>query len=80
MESKDYSLIVGGNYYIDLGDDFSVQGVFKGYSSLGNEIAMVIEMNEGKLRFVPVRQIRYLDQITLPSTDDEPKKVDIYYR
>ena len=80
MESKDYSLTVDGTYRIALGDDIDVTGTFKGYSSLGNEIALVIEMSDEKLRFVPVRQIRYLDQIQLPKPDDEPKKVDIYYR
>ena len=80
METKDFSLTVDGKYKIDLGDDFEVTGIFKGYSSLGSEIALVIEMDGGQLRFVPVRQIRYMDQIELPKPEDEPKKVDIYYR
>lgn len=80
MESKDYSLTVDGTYRIALGDDIDVTGTFKGYSSLGNEIALVIEMNGGQLRFVPVKEIRYLDLIQLPKPEDEPKKVDIYYR
>ena len=80
MDSKELSLTVGGKYCVSLGDDLDVRGTFKGYSSLGNEIAVVIEMDGGRLRFIPVGPIQYMDQLVLPKPDDEPKKVDIYYR
>ena len=80
MESKELSLIVGGKYCVDYGGDLDATGIFKGYSSLGSEIAVVIEMDGGKQRFIPVGQIKYMDQLVLPKPDDEPKKVDIYYR
>ena len=80
MESKEFSLTVGGTYNVKITDDDSAKGVFKGYSSIGSDIAVVIELEPGSLRFVPVSQIRYIDQISLPKSEDEPKKVDIYYR
>ena len=80
MESKEISLIVGGKYHVKISDDDKAEGVFKGYSSIGSEIAVVIELVPNSLRFIPVSQIRYIDQIKLPETEDEPKKVDIYYR
>ena len=66
--------------FIHIDEDFDFEGTFKGYSSLGNEIAVVIEMDGGRLRFIPVGQIQYMDQLVLPKPEDEPKKVDIYYR
>jgi len=80
MESKEFSLTVGGTYQIMFAEDKSTRGVFKGYSSIGSEIAVVMEPEAGGLRFIPVQQILYIDQLSLPKSEDEPKKVDIYYR
>ena len=54
-------------------------GVFKGYSSLCGEVAMVFDY-EGKMRFVPLAQIVLIDQTEAPRSEDQPKKIDIYYR
>ena len=80
MESNEFALTVGGSYFVKITDDDSAKGIFKGYSSIGSEIAVVIELVPGSLRFIPVSQIVFIDQLSLPKSDDEPKKVDIYYR
>ena len=41
---------------------------------------MVIEMDGGKKRFVPLSQIVYIDELEIPKSEEQPKKVDIYYR
>ena len=80
MDSKEFSLTVGGSYMVAFDKDNTTSGIFKGYSSIGSDIAIVIEPENGGLRFIPVQQIMYIDQLSLPKSEDEPKKVDIYYR
>jgi len=80
MDSKEFSLTVDGSYRIMFAEDKTMTGKFKGYSSIGSEIAVVMEPDGGGLRFIPVQQILYIDQLSLPKSEDEPKKVDIYYR
>ena len=79
MENNEYILKPEGRYrvYIDEQNDFT--GIFKGYSSLCGETAMVIEVN-GRLKFIPIAQILFIDQIDIPKSEEAPKKVDIYYR
>ena len=54
-------------------------GIFKGYSSLCGEVAMVFD-HDGKMRFVPLTQIVLIDQTEAPCPENKPKKIDIYYR
>ena len=80
METTEFILKPEGRYSVYIDEDNVFEGVFKGYSSLCGETAMVIEMDDGKLRFIPIAQIVYIDQIEIPESKDVPKKVDIYYR
>ena len=79
MEEPNYSLKEDGRYVVHTTDEDDTRGIFKGYSSLCGEVAVVIETNR-KLRFIPIAQIVYIDQLEIPESEKQPKKVDIYYR
>ncbi len=80
MEEPSYSLKQDGTYEVRTTDEQVTKGIFKGYSSLCGEIAAVFEMKYEKLRFIPLAQIVYIDELQVPKSEDQPKKVDIYYR
>ena len=80
MDGSEFALKPEGRYCVWVDVDDSFKGIFKGYSSLCGEVAMVIDTGKGKLRFVPVAQIRYIDQLEIPESKEETSKVDIYYR
>ena len=79
-EERNFALKQDGKYLIRIADEDDTIGIFKGYSSLGGDTAMVIEMDGGKIRFIPISQIVYIDQLEIPSSQEQPSKVDIYYR
>ena len=80
MGSNEIALKEGVNCHVKMTDDDSVQGIFRGYSSLGGDVAMVIEKKGGMIRFIPITQIVYIDQLDKPAPEEQPKKIDIYYR
>ena len=80
MEEPSYSLKQDGTYEVRTTDEQDTKGIFKGYSSLCGEVAMVVEIDGGKMRFIPLAQIVYIDELQVPKSEDQPKKVDIYYR
>ena len=80
MESSELVLKVGSNCYVKMTEEDDVRGIFRGYSSLGGDVAMVIEKNDGMMRFIPLTQIIYIDQLNKPVAEEEPKNIDIYYR
>ncbi len=80
MEEPNYSLKQDGKYLVRIADEDDTIGIFKGYSSLCGEVAMVVEIDGGKMRFIPLAQIVYIDQLEAPESEKQPKKVDIYYR
>ena len=79
-EERNFVLKQDGKYLIRIADEDDTIGIFKGYSSLAGEVAMVIEMDGGRMRFIPLAQIVYIDQLEASDTQEEPKKIDIYYR
>ena len=80
MDGNEFSLKLNGKYLVRIADEDDTIGIFRGYSSLGGDVAMVIEMDVGKMRFIPLSQIVYIDQLEIIKPDSSPKKVDIYYR
>ena len=80
MDNKEFILKTDGKYLIRIADEDDTIGLFKGYSSLGGDVAMVIEMDGGRMRFIPLSQIVYIDELEIPKSEEQPKKVDIYYR
>jgi hypothetical protein len=57
----DFAVSVGSKYRVNHGDEELTEGIFKGYSAMGTETAMVFELADGTLRFVNLAQIIYLD-------------------
>ena len=77
----EYQVSVGAKYSVDCGAEELTVGIFKGYSAMGTETAMVFELENGTLRFINLAQIIYLD--LLKSAPKKPlKKKDtgsVYY-
>ncbi len=61
MTQESYELTVESMYSVNLPEDVSVVGRFVGYSMIGTESAIVLRMNDDKIRFIPVAQIVYID-------------------
>ena len=77
---NEFRLKADGKYNVKISEEIDISGTFKGYSSIGGEVAMVIEKGDGRKRFIPLSQIMYIDELEISETVEEPKKVDIYYR
>ena len=61
VADKEFMLEIGGKYSIKVADEDDTVGIFKGYCALGGDTAVVIEMENGKERFIPVVQIVFID-------------------
>ncbi len=59
--SENYELTVGSRYSVELPDDITIRGTFCGYSMIGTESAIVMKVENGRIRFIPVAQITYMD-------------------
>ncbi len=77
---NEFRMKADGKYCVKISEEIDISGTFKGYSSIGGEVAMVIEKDDGRKRFIPLSQIMYIDELEISETVEEPKKVDIYYR
>ena len=65
----EYVVSIGSKCRVNHGDEELTTGVFKGYSAMGAETMMVIQTDDGTLRFINLAQIIYLDLL-----EDAPKK------
>ncbi len=65
----DYVVSIGSKYSVNHGDEEQTVGIFKGYSAVGSETAMVFQLDNGTIRFISLPQIIYLDLL-----EDAPKK------
>jgi uncharacterized protein (DUF427 family) len=82
MTDNDLEICKGTKYLVRITEQKEdTIGVFKGYSMMGSETVLVMEMSGGKLRYIPVEQISYLDLLESGAKNEpEPKKGrDIYY-
>lgn len=78
---EELKMHIGGRYLVKIADEGDTIGIYKGYISIGEDVAIAIEPENSLMRFIPVSQIVYIDQLEIPSIDDVPdKKSDIYYR
>ena len=76
----EYAVTIGSKYSVDHGGEDLTVGVFRGYSAMGSDTAMVFELENGTLRFINLAQIIYLD--LLESAPKKTKKKDtgsVYY-
>jgi hypothetical protein len=65
----EFAVTVGSKYRVDHGNEDLTTGIFKGYSAMGTDTAMVFQLEDGTLRFINLAQIVYLDLL-----EDAPKK------
>ena len=79
---RDLEIVKGWKYLVKIAEEEDTIGTFRGYSMIGSESAVVIEIADKKLRFIPAEQILYMDLLE-NSQKEEPKTskkgMDIYY-
>ncbi|MBO4357913.1 MAG: hypothetical protein J5813_07105 [Candidatus Methanomethylophilaceae archaeon] len=80
MEGE-YIVSIGSKYSVDHGGEDLTVGIFKGYSAMGTETAMVFELENGTLRFINLAQIIYLDLLEAAPKKASKKKDtgSVYY-
>lgn len=80
--NMDYMITEGSKYRVNHGDEELTEGVFKGFSVMGNDTAMVFALDDGTLRFINSSQIIFLDLLESVSVESAPKKSEpgsVYY-
>lgn len=80
--NMDYMITEGSKYKINHGDEEFTEGVFKGFSVIGNDTAMVFELADGTLRFISATQIVFMDLLESAPVESAPKKQEsgsVYY-
>ncbi|MFA6709943.1 MAG: hypothetical protein WCR24_01190 [Candidatus Methanomethylophilaceae archaeon] len=79
---RDLEITKGWKYLVRIAEEKDAIGTFRGYSMVGSESAVVIEMENKRLRFIPVEQISYMELLE-NSLKEEPKTskkgMDTYY-
>ena len=71
----------GWRYSVATDKDTRSEGMFKGYAMLGTESAIVLQMNEGVTRIIPMASIVFIDLIgsgDRKRTEDK-KQESVYY-
>ena len=80
--NMDYMITEGSKYRVNHGDEELTEGVFKGFSVIGNDTAMVFERADGTLRFINSSQIIFLDLLEAAPVEAAPRKSEpgsVYY-
>lgn len=78
---EELKMHIGGRYLVKIADEGDTIGIYKGYISIGENVAIAIELENSLMRFIPMHQVIYIDQLEIPNIDNVPdKKSDIYYR
>ena len=77
----DFTISIGSKCRVNHGDEEPTTGIFKGYSVMGTEFMMAVQMDDGTYRFINLAQIIYLDLLEdAPKEQDEEKgSGSVYY-
>lgn len=81
LSDNEFRLNKGGKYLIRITDEEDTVGIFRGYSPLGQGTAVTIEMSEGRIRFIPVGQITFIDVLDAGEEEIPPVRTrdDVNY-
>ncbi|MCQ2086400.1 MAG: hypothetical protein MJY54_03150 [archaeon] len=81
MTTEKFTLNVNGKYLIRINEEEDTIGVFRGYSALGSDTAIVIEMDGGRIRLIPVSQVVYIDVLSSGEFEikDSDRNRGLYY-
>ncbi len=79
MTNSEMTLNIGGRYSIKVADVDDTIGIFRGYCALGVDSALVIEMDGGKMRFIPIPQIVLIDVLDSGAPSEDDRKADVNY-
>jgi len=55
-EDKPKDISTGSRYLVAFGESGEVPGIFRGYSAIGNETALVMD-SDGTIRYIPVSKV-----------------------
>ena len=80
LSDSEFTLNVGGRYRVKVPDEDDTEGIFRGYCAVGGDSAVVMELEGGMMRFIPVPQIVMIDVLE-PGVTDTGKRVrsDVNY-
>ncbi|MCQ2085964.1 MAG: hypothetical protein MJY54_00830 [archaeon] len=81
MITEEFMLNINGKYLVRVAEEDDTIGIFRGYSALGSDTAIAIEMDGGRIRLIPVAQIIYIDVLSSGEfeTKDSDKNRGLYY-
>ncbi|MBQ8179417.1 MAG: hypothetical protein IJ026_03095 [Candidatus Methanomethylophilaceae archaeon] len=80
--NEEFMITRGSKYRVNHGDEEFTVGVFRGLSVIGNDTAMVFELEDGVLRFISSAQIIFMDLLEQAPDAEVPRKVEtgsVYY-
>ena len=80
-EKNELGLTEGWKYSVIMDKGPVSDGTFKGYTMLGTESAIIIQMPEGTVRTIPVASIVYIDLVESGERkrQDEKRPESVYY-
>jgi sulfopyruvate decarboxylase TPP-binding subunit len=62
-EKEAIGLTEGERYTVTTDKDQRSKGVFRGYTMIGGEPAIVMQLSGGMTRFIPIVRILYIDMV-----------------
>ncbi len=78
MTQESYELTAGSQYEVYIPEEDPICGRFAGYCMIGTESAIVMNMDGGKLRFIPVAQILYIDLLEAAKPERKERPEHLY--
>jgi hypothetical protein len=63
VSDKETGLVEGWRYSVTTEKEPKSRGVFKGYTMLGSESAIVLQLSGGMIRMIPIVRIMHIDLI-----------------
>ena len=73
--NMDYMITEGSKYRVNHGDEELTEGVFKGFSVIGNDTAMVFELADGTLGFSQLLPRSYSSTSRVRTKWGAPKEI-----
>ncbi len=77
-EDRTYEPRVGSVYSVEYGESKTSEGIFRGYSAIGNETSVVME-SEGRILLIPAGKITCMVLVEEAPEEKAVPKSDIYY-
>lgn len=66
--TEDFSLVPGSRFSVDYGAESPMEAILRGLSIVGGETALVFQMDNGVLRYIPSSKIVFMDLLKAGET------------